>query len=507
MSKSIYLINPASDYPSYFGSEVFAAWGVRPAINNADLATTTIAGMLPADFDVLLCEEHITPVDFDAAVDYVGITGKISQRNRMISLAEQFRRRGKTVIMGGPYASLSPDALRPYCDILVRGEVEEIIDLICDDLRTSSWKPEYIGNKADLSNCATPKWNQYPNDRARTGTLQTSRGCPFECEFCDVIQYLGRKQRHKPINLVLAELNELYRYGYRSVFLADDNFTVYRSRAKELLAALRDWNDQREEGTVDFSTQVSIDAAKDEELLRMCAEAGLRSVFIGIETPNEDSLIETKKRQNTKVNLVEQVQRFFDYGIYVMGGMIVGFDSDGPDIFRRQYEFAMTASIPILSLGALVAPQATPLHARMKKLGRLEENGVETAATPWDTNIIPHQMTRTQLIEGIRWLYNSLYRPAALTERISSFVVKLKTTSFNPHNTRNVTRPMSRSIEIDIMALIVKLASLGPEEAEMASTLAELSTKRMDAMPFIKDALASYAQIRFMSERGSFWDQ
>jgi len=193
MSKSIYLINPASDYPSYFGSEVFAAWGVRPAINNADLATTTIAGMLPADFDVLLCEEHITPVDFDAAVDYVGITGKISQRNRMISLAEQFRRRGKTVIMGGPYASLSPDALRPYCDILVRGEVEEIIDLICDDLRTSSWKPEYIGNKADLSNCATPKWNQYPNDRARTGTLQTSRGCPFECEFCDVIQYLGRK--------------------------------------------------------------------------------------------------------------------------------------------------------------------------------------------------------------------------------------------------------------------------------------------------------------------------
>ena len=180
MSKSIYLINPASDYPSYLGAEFYAGWGGEPVVNNADLATTTIAGMLPKDFNVSICEEHVMPVDFEIDVDYVGMTGKVSQRRRMIALAKEFRRRGKTVIIGGPYASLSPEVLRPHCDILVRGEVEEIFDQICDDLRTSRWKPEYEGNKVDLSNCAIPRWEKYPNHRARVGTLQTSRGCPFD---------------------------------------------------------------------------------------------------------------------------------------------------------------------------------------------------------------------------------------------------------------------------------------------------------------------------------------
>jgi radical SAM superfamily enzyme YgiQ (UPF0313 family) len=506
MSKSIYLINPANDYPSYYGFEVFAGWGGRPAVYIADLAITTIAGMLPEDFEVQLCDEHITPVDFNTSADYIGITGKVSQRNRMADIADEFRRKGKVVLIGGSYASLNPDALRPHCDVLVRGEVEEIFDEICDDLRTSCWKSEYVGDKSDLSKTAMPKWGKYPNDRARVGTLQTSRGCPFECEFCDVIQYLGRRQRHKPISLALAELDELYRHGYRSVFLADDNFTVFRSRAKELLLALRDWNNRQNKGRVDFSTQVSIDAAKDGELLRMCAEAGLTSVFIGIETPNEDSLKETKKHQNTKVDLAQQVQRFYDYGIQVIGGMIVGFDSDGLDIFKRQYEFAMLSSIPIFTLGALVAPESTPLHERMRESGRLKENGFETAGTPWATNIIPHQMTTDQLLEGMRWLYNTLYHPTALTERIFSFVDKLKPVPPSPGSMRYQAPPPVRSIEGDLMNLIVKLASLGPEEAKMCADVAELATKKGGIMPLLKSILAQYAQIRYMSEKGSFWD-
>jgi radical SAM superfamily enzyme YgiQ (UPF0313 family) len=356
MPKSVYLINPADDFPSYWGFEAFAGWGFDPVIATADLAITTLAGMFPKDFSVHLCDEHLAPVDFDISVDYVGITGKISQHNRMLAIAKQFRERGKTVIIGGPYASLSPDTLRPHCDILVRGEIEEIVDEICDDLRMSRWKEEYVGGKPDLSQCAVPKWEKYPNDRALSGALQTSRGCPFECEFCDVIQYLGRKQRHKSVNQILIELDELYRHGYRSIFLADDNFTVYRSRAKEVLAALRDWNCRRENGQVYFATQVSIDAAKDDELLRMCAEAGLTTVFIGIETPNESSLKEAKKRQNTGVDLTEQVRKFFDHGICVIGGMIVGFDADGLNTFERQYEFAMATAIPIITVGDMVAP-------------------------------------------------------------------------------------------------------------------------------------------------------
>src|SRR5262249_13384069 len=161
---------------------------------------------------------------------------------------------------------------------------EQIAPGLFSDLRCGSWRPEYDGGRPDLAMCRPPRWEGYPNDDALMGTVQTSRGCPFECEYCDVIQYLGRKQRHKAVAQVLAELDRVYAYGYRDVFLADDNFTVYRSRAKELLGALREWNLRRVAGRVRFFSQVSIDAAKDDELLRLCAEAGLTGVFIGIET-------------------------------------------------------------------------------------------------------------------------------------------------------------------------------------------------------------------------------
>jgi radical SAM superfamily enzyme YgiQ (UPF0313 family) len=507
MSKSVYLINPVSDHPSYWGTEVFAGWGFNPAVSTADLSITTLAGMFPKDFDVSLCDENLTAVDFDISVDYVGITGKTSQRNRMISIAKEFRQRGKVVLFGGPYASLSPESLRPHCDILVRGEVEELFDDLCDDLRQSCWKPEYIGGKPDLSKGALPDWGKYPNDRAFSGALQTSRGCPFECEFCDVIQYVGRKQRHKTIPQVLRELDNLYRYGHRFVFLADDNFTAYRSRAKELLLALRDWNSARENDRVSFVTQVSIDAARDDELLQMCAEAGLTGVFIGIETPNEDSLKETKKRQNMGCDLTERVQRFLDHGIYVSAGMIVGFDSDGLDIFKRQYEFAMATPIPIFNLGALVAPESTPLYDRMKKNDRLTMSNHEMWGSPWATNFIPSKMTNEQLLEGMRWLSNNLYCPAAFTERISSFV-----SSFNGKHLPNSNgRPanfslVNSALRSDGMNLIDKYSQLGPQEAKLVSALSTLGKKNSVTRPYIARFLQQYIQIRYMFEKGSFWD-
>jgi radical SAM superfamily enzyme YgiQ (UPF0313 family) len=166
--------------------------------------------------------------------------------------------------------------------------------------------------------------------------------------------------RGQTVDLVLRELDALYSFGYRTVFLADDNFTVYRARAKELLAAIQEWNARQTDGRVRFTTQISIDAAGDTEMLEMCADAGLTHVFIGIETPNEVSLREAKKRQNLKRNLLDEIQRIVNYGISVDCGMIVGFDNDEGDIFRRQYEFAMATAVPIFSLGALVAPAATP---------------------------------------------------------------------------------------------------------------------------------------------------
>jgi radical SAM superfamily enzyme YgiQ (UPF0313 family) len=283
--RTLYLINPAPDVATYFSAEVYAGRGLRAATLMADLALPTLAALADPHLRVVLCDETIEPVDFEIDTDYVGLTGKVSQRGRMCTIATAFRRRGVTVVIGGPYASLDPDWVRPHCDVLVRGEIEDIAPELFGDLAAGRWRAEYLGGRGDLAQTPVPRWDLYRNERASMGTVQTSRGCPFECEFCDVIQYLGRRQRHKPVAAVLAELDVLYGHGYRRVFIADDNFTATRARARELLEALRHWNGERTAGRVNFYTQVSIDVARDDDLLSLCAAAGLTHVFVGIETP------------------------------------------------------------------------------------------------------------------------------------------------------------------------------------------------------------------------------
>jgi radical SAM superfamily enzyme YgiQ (UPF0313 family) len=337
------------------------------------------------------------------------------------------------------------------------------------------------------------------------GTVQTSRGCPFECEFCDVIEYLGRKQRHKPVDQVIAELDQLYRLGYRTAFLADDNFTVYRARAKELLAAIRDWNAGQTAGRFRFTTQVSIDAAADEELLRACADAGLTHVFIGIETPNEASLREAKKRQNLKKNLLDEIQRFVDFGISVDCGMIVGFDGDDTGIFSRQYEFAMATAVPIFSLGTLVAPAATPLHARLLKEGRLAKEGSEIAAGPWNTNIIPKLMTSEQLYAGVKWLCNSLYRPEAFEERVAKLIETFGQ-RYQPAHALEAQTAEVRAINADSASLIHRMSRMGAPERKMLANILKMFPSNPAAGQHVMGALFMYYQIRYMYELGSFWE-
>lgn len=507
MEQTVYLVNPRADYPSYFGAEVLGRYGYRHrAALVADLAVSTIAAMIPRDFRVEIVDENISDINFDIDAEIVAITGKVSQWGRMRTIAGEFRKRSKLVIIGGPYASLSPEVVRPYCDILVRGEAEEIVETLFSDVRRGCWKDEYVGGKPPLSDSPIPRWRCYPNDRALSASVQTSRGCPFECEFCDVIQYLGRKQRHKHISQVIDELDEVYRFGYRAVFLCDDNFTVYRARAKELLAALGFWNRQRKEGKVEFATQLSIDAARDDELLQLCAEAGLTKCFIGIETPNEESLRETKKRQNLRVDLVDQIQRFLDHGILVIGGMIVGFDHDTPTIFDQQYEFAMSSGIPIFTVGALVAPPTTPLHERLAKEGRVIVGGSETGAGSWDTNIVPKTMTREELLGGVRCLCDRLYEPAAFGERVLQFVSKMGKRR-DPKNGEQEWPPQgTRQVEMEAFRLIADIPRLGPAEAKMWARISQALRRKREATAPVFSALLQYRQIRYMFENGQLWD-
>jgi radical SAM superfamily enzyme YgiQ (UPF0313 family) len=505
-SRSLYLVNPKSTVPGYFGAEVFEHRSLTPAQGIADLATTTVAAMAPDDWQVSICEEFVEPVDLDTDADFVGITGKITQGARMLALADEFRRRGKTVLVGGPYASLSPEVFRGRCDVLVIGELEGLAEGFFADLEKGNWQSEYVADRPDLSLSPLPRWDLYPNDRALIGCVQTSRGCPFECEFCDVIEYLGRQQRHKPIESILTELDALYELGYRGIFLADDNFTVYRKKAKAILTALRDWNESRTDGPVAFSTQVSIDAARDPEIMRLCAEAGMTWVFIGIETPNEDSLRETKKRQNVGIDLVDQVQVFLDHGISVTGGMIVGFDHDGLDIFQRQYDFAMSLPVPMFSLGALVAPAATPLFDRMRDSGRLIEGGSEVAASPWDTNILPVRMSREELLEGLRWLSNRLYHPADFGRRIVRMIESLgpQRGPFRPGGPKPTETP--RAIEKEAMNVVRRLVADGAEERAMWSSIWRATQARPEAGMLVMMSLFRYAQVRCLYDTGQFWE-
>ncbi len=507
MSQSIYLVNPAADFPAYFSAEAYVAQGLRPAAMIADLAIATLAALVPDSFDVRLCDENIGPVDFACGADVVGITGKISQWGRMKAIAKEFKRRGATVMIGGPYASLSPEVVEPHCDILVRGEIEEIAGELFSDLAAGRPKDVYQGTRPDMALSPMPRWDLYPNHGAVTGCVQTSRGCPFECDFCDVTQYLGRNQRHKPVANVIRELDALYRFGYRSIFLADDNFTVYRKRAKELLRAIRDWNRGLERGHVVLTTQISIDSAKDEELIRLCAEAGLSRVFIGIETPNEESLRESRKRQNLGVSLVDQIQRFYDRGIQVIAGMIVGFDNDGPDIFQRQLEFATQAAIPITSVGLLVAPAATPLYDRIQKEGRLVADGSEMAAMPWSTNIVPKRMTQEQLLNGIKWLANNLYSPEALGERTADFIQRLAKRD-DPRSRASWPRhrPTVSQAHLDSRKLVRRLSWSGPKELKMLARMARALVTRPQAFDLIGGILLQYQQIRHMYAEGQFWE-
>jgi hypothetical protein len=232
-----------------------------------------------------------------------------------------------------------------------------------------------------------------------------------------VIVYLGRKQRHKTPERVVSEIQKFHDLGYRSVFLSDDNFTASRKRAAEIMTAVRDWNRQQRE-PMTFSTQLSIDIARqqDVELLDLCAAAGLRQAFVGIETPNEAALLEVKKRQNLRASLTADVAALHSRGIMIQAGMISGFDADTLASFARQFEFLQAAGIPVVSVSMLNAPEGTPLERRLRGENRLKLVPVHDLYL--ETNIIPRRMSDVELLNGTRWLLNKLYHPANFLQRV-----------------------------------------------------------------------------------------
>lgn len=491
MARSLYLINPQERAPGYHSVEVLTAWRLANAVSFADLSTTTLAALVPSGWTMKICDERVEKVDFDTQAHVIGITGKVSQRDRMIELADRFRARGKLVVFGGPYASLNPEDLRPHADILVRGEVEDIASGLFGGLEKGRYQTDYEGTRPDLGSSPVPRWDLYPRRAALMGQVQTSRGCPFECEFCDVIQYLGRKQRWKEPDQVIGELDVLYRLGYRDVFFADDNFTVVRRRTRALLERVADWNAVRPTGRVRFSTQTSIDLARDPGLLELCAAAGLGTIFVGVETPNEESLAETHKRQNMRIDLAAEVEKIVAAGIMVTCGIVVGFDHDSPSIFEQQAQFIATLPVPVISLSVLVAPVATPLYARMEREGRLGSHGRFSAGSFLRTNIRPKLMSEQELENGAVWLLTQIYSPEQYGRRLRAFAEASPSRS---------ARPGPAGFNQMELALARRLAQYGSGELALVRLIQSLVGRRPDLRAQLSYILLFYCQVRFMMD-------
>lgn len=460
----------------------------------ASAAIATVAALAPADFDVRLCDEAVEAVDFAVDAEVVGISVNVSQALRGLQIADRFRAMGRTVVMGGPHVSLAPELFEGRADALVAGELEAVAETFFADMRAGALKPRYDGTRADLSLSPAPRWDLYPNDQAVGGVVQTSRGCPFECHFCDVIQYLGRVQRHKDDAQVIGEVQALYDLGYNFISLADDNFTVYRRRARSLLAALADWNGKQGRDWVTFATQMSIDVARDPELLAMCNEAGLLNAFVGIESSDEAALSESRKRQNLHVDLGDQCRKIVAAGMRIEGGLMVGFDSDTRGAFQRQLDFAMSLPIGTFNLSVLVAPVATPLYETMLAQGRIISDEVlaQFPSANLVTNFVPAQMSRDDLYVGARWLVSRLLSPDAFQARIEAMATLLAPPPWVRHGGKRYMHRGRRKSTALIVRVMRELTGRDPAVAAMVARVQDLMRVRPEIRDGLSDALTHY---------------
>lgn len=500
----VYLIAPLPD----FGSEALVADKVlnideRYALL-ASAGITTVAALLDGDFNIRLCDEMIEDVDFDDPSGVVAISMNVSQAARGIEIARRFRAMGRRVIMGGPHVSLAPGEFDGEADSLIIGEFETVASEVSRDLLAGALKPRYLCGQADLGRSPVPRWDLYRNDRAISGVIQTSRGCPFECSFCDVIQYLGRVQRHKPIENVLAEAQVLYDLGYRSINLSDDNFTVHRKKSRVLLEGLAGWNGRDGRQPVQFATQASIDLSRDAELIELCNRAGLRDIFVGIETSNEAALKEVKKRQNLRRDLVAEISRIVAGGLTVTGGMMVGFDHDDLGCFERQFEFGMALPVVNLRVSVLVAPIATPLYEKMAAEGRLFRDNTNFPGGDLWTNIEPRQMTRRQLAEGAIWLVEALHEPDNAIKRFEHLSAILAPPPEHLRASDHIVTPGKGASGV---LRLLRQAARDPRARRVIDAVNDLSHQRPEIARDLSSALAiflnSFTSLHRLSQQDS----
>lgn len=457
---NVLLIYP--QFPDTFWSFKHALKFIGKKAVSPPLGLLTVASMLPKEWNLRLVDLNVRSLSKDDLqwANMAFISAMTAQRKSVHKTLQQLKEQIIPIVAGGPLFVYEHDEF-PEVDHFVLNEAEITLPPFLADLENGEAKPIYTTPAyADLSTTPPPRWDLIHFDDYVTLNIQFSRGCPFNCDFCNVTALLGHRPRTKPVQNVIAELDAIYQAGWRgSVFFVDDNFIGNKKILKsELLPALIEW--QKDKKGITFSTEASINLADDGELMEMLVTAGFTSVFIGVETPEEESLASCNKKQNMERNLIEDIKRILHHGLQVQGGFIVGFDNDRPSIFQRQIEFIQKSGIVTAMVGLLQAPPGTSLYERMKKEGRLlaHLSGDNVDGT---TNILP-KMGLEPLVQGYKRILQNLYEPNSYYRRVRTFLSEYQPPRLKVHLDFSTTLMYLRAF----FQSIIQLGVIGKERFE-----------------------------------------
>ncbi len=414
-------------YPDTFWSFRYALKFISKKASFPPLGLLTVASMLPSEWEKKLVDMNVTTLtDEDIKwADYAFISAMVVQSDSVKEVITRCKELGTKIVAGGPIFTTAHEEFDGV-DHFVLGEAEVTLSSFLEDLDKGCAKHIYASNeRPDIRKTPIPLWSLINMKQYSSMNVQYSRGCPFDCEFCDIIFLNGHKPRTKDKDQVVNELEALYRYGWRGgVFIVDDNFIGNRKKLKaETLPTIIKWMEERKRPFA-FSTEASINLADDEELMRLMVKAGFNQVFVGIETPHEESLAECNKIQNRDRDLVASVKKLQNHGLEVQGGFIIGFDSDPLSIFRSQINFIQNSGIVTAMVGLLNAPHGTRLYQRLKKENRLLK-GFTGDNTDCSLNFVPKMNSET-LINGYKHVLNTIYSPRQYYERVRILLKEYK---------------------------------------------------------------------------------
>jgi radical SAM superfamily enzyme YgiQ (UPF0313 family) len=417
----ILLVYP--NYPDTFWSFKYALKFISKKATHPPLGLLTVATMLPKEWEKKIVDLNVTILkdkDLEWA-DLVFLSAMSVQKVSVKEVINRCKNIGIRIVAGGPLFTTGYEEFNDV-DHFVLNEAEVTLPPFLEDLKNGYAKHIYTSKESpDIKNTPVPLWEILNMKKYASMNMQYSRGCPFNCEFCDISVLYGHKVRTKSKDQILAELGELYSQGWRgNVFFGDDNFIGNRKKLKkEVLPAIIEWMETKRHPFV-FNTEASINLSDDTELMQLMVRAGFESVFVGIETVNEESLAECNKVQNRNRDLIACVKKIQRYGLQVQGGFIVGFDNDNPPVFERLSAFIQESGIVTAMVGLLNAPCGTRLYQRLVKEGRILKD-ITGDNTDFSINFIP-KMDYDVLINGYKKIISGIYSPKPYYERVRKFL-------------------------------------------------------------------------------------